>query len=111
ELVVDLVRRLPIGTATRLLDVGCGTGATAAALREFGRVTAADFSPLALERCRRRGLTELIPARAEDLPLQDGSIDVIVATDIIEHVDDDLAALREFRRVLCAGGHAVISVP
>jgi SAM-dependent methyltransferase len=111
ELVVKLVERLDLPPGARILDVGCGTGATAAALGALGHVTAADFSPLALERCRRRGLGELVRARAEALPLRSGSCDVIVAIDILEHLDDDLGALLEFRRVLRADGHAVITVP
>jgi SAM-dependent methyltransferase len=70
-----------------------------------------DFSPLALEYCERRGLTDLLQGRAEALPIDDESVDVIVATDILEHLDDDMAALAEFRRTLKPGGHAVITVP
>ncbi|HEV3122410.1 MAG TPA: class I SAM-dependent methyltransferase, partial [Isosphaeraceae bacterium] len=111
ELVVKLVQGLELSPGARILDVGCGTGATAAALGALGRVAAADLSPLALERCRRRGVAELLQARAEALPLRSDSCDVIVAIDIIEHIDDDLGALRELRRVLRPGGCAVITVP
>jgi SAM-dependent methyltransferase len=111
ELVVELVRRLPLPEAPAIIDVGCGTGATAAALQRFGTVTGVDMSPLALEFCRRRGLQGLRQGIAEALPVDDASADVIVATDILEHLDDDLVALREFRRVLRPGGHAVITVP
>jgi SAM-dependent methyltransferase len=45
------------------------------------------------------------------LPLAAGSADCVVALDFIEHVDDDLALLREFRRVLRPGGAVVASVP
>jgi SAM-dependent methyltransferase len=111
ELVLDLVRGLGTPADAQLLDVGCGTGATATALRAFGRVQGVDSSPLALECCTRRGLNEIQLGRAEELPQTSESIDVIVATDILEHLDDDLAALAEFRRVLKPGGHAVITVP
>lgn len=111
ELVVEMVRGLGLPQDARILDVGCGTGATAAALEALSRVIGADFAPLALERCRRRGLGGLVQAAAERLPLQSASVDVIVATDILEHLDDDMAALGEFYRLLRPGGHAVISVP
>jgi ubiquinone/menaquinone biosynthesis C-methylase UbiE len=111
ELVVEMVGRLPLPRASRIVDVGCGSGATAAALHRFGAVTGVDMSPLALDYCRRRGLDRLMQGMAEALPLADVSADVIVATDILEHLDDDLAALREFRRVLRPGGYAVITVP
>ena len=76
-----------------IVDVGCGTGATASALAQRGRVVGVDFSPLALQACAKRGLRELLRARAEAIPLASGSVDAIVATDILEHLDDDLAAL------------------
>jgi SAM-dependent methyltransferase len=111
ELVVEMVRHLPLPPAPQLVDVGCGTGATAAALHRYGAVTGVDMSPLALKCCRRRGLKRLTQGVAEALPLADESAHVIVATDILEHLDDDLVALQEFYRVLRPGGYAVITVP
>jgi SAM-dependent methyltransferase len=111
ELVVEMVQRLTLPHAPQLVDIGCGTGATSAALQRIGTVTSVDMSPLALACCRRRGLERLMQGVAESLPLADDSADVIVATDILEHLDDDLAALHEFYRVLRPGGHAVITVP
>jgi SAM-dependent methyltransferase len=113
ELVVDLVARLPLDRARLpvIVDLGCGTGATAAALDRFGQVIGIDFSPLALECCGRRALTCLARARAESIPLQDACVDAIVATDVLEHIDDDAATLAEFFRILKPGGHAVITVP
>src|SRR4051812_14475330 len=69
------------------------------------------MSSLALGCCRCRGLERLMQGVAEALPLANDSADVIVATDILEHADDDLAALHEFHRVLLPGGHAVSTVP
>jgi SAM-dependent methyltransferase len=111
ELVIDLIARYVTVPNPIIVDVGCGTGATASALGRFGRVVGVDFSPLALEACASRGLNKLVRARAEAIPLASGSVDAIVATDILEHLDDDLAALAEFRRVLKPGGQAVITVP
>ncbi len=111
ELVIDLIARYVKVPNPVIVDVGCGTGATANALGRFGRVVGVDFSPLALEACASRGLGELVRARAEAIPLASSSVDAIVATDILEHLDDDLAALAEFRRILRPGGQAVITVP
>jgi SAM-dependent methyltransferase len=111
SLVLDQARQLELSAGARILDIGCGTGATAAALLRFGRVLGVDMSPLALACCARRGLTELMLGQAESLPLAAESVDLIVATDILEHLDDDVAALAEFRRVLKPGGHAIVTVP
>lgn len=111
ELVLRLVGRLGLSPDPLLLDIGCGTGATARGLERFGRVLGIDFSPEALACCQSRGLGRLARARGESLPLPDDAADVIVATDILEHIEDDRAALREFLRVLKPGGHAVVTVP
>lgn len=111
ELVDALVQRLPLPPHPVIVDVGCGTGATAVQLQRYGTVIAVDISPLALSWSRHRGLSNLLLSAAERLPLADQSVDVIIATDILEHLDDDVAVLKEFYRVLKRGGYVVITVP
>jgi SAM-dependent methyltransferase len=48
---------------------------------------------------------------AEQLPFEDRSFDLVTALDVVEHLDDDVAGLREMRRVLRPGGHALLFVP
>ncbi|MGC8783457.1 MAG: class I SAM-dependent methyltransferase [Armatimonadota bacterium] len=111
ELVDSLVRRLPLPHQAIIVDVGCGTGATAMQLRRYGTVIGVDISLLALSWSRQRGLNNLLLAAAERLPIAPESVDVIVATDILEHLDDDVAVLKEFYRALKPGGYVVITVP
>jgi len=94
-----------------ILDVGCGTGATLKALVDLGPVVGVDRAPDALRYCRRRGLRSLSLATAEALPITSDSADAILALDLLEHVADDAAALREFARVLRPGGILLITVP
>jgi SAM-dependent methyltransferase len=95
----------------RVLDIGCGTGANLDSLSAFGAVQGVDLSPLALGYCRRRGHTRTIAANATALPFPAESFDLVTALDVIEHLDDDLAGLREMRRVLRSGAPAIIFVP
>lgn len=111
ELVDALVRQLPLSPKAVILDVGCGTGATAAQLQKYGMVIAVDIAPLALSWSRQRGLNNLLLAAAERLPIAHESADVVVATDILEHLDDDVAVLKEFYRTLKPGGYVVVTVP
>jgi len=111
ELVADWVARLNLPEGAVILDVGCGTGANALAWTRFGTVVGVDFSDQALERCQRRGLSELARGDATKLPLGDATADALVATDILEHLEDDRAALIEWKRVLKPGGHLVLTVP
>jgi SAM-dependent methyltransferase len=94
-----------------ILDIGCGTGAMSTRLTRWGEVTSADFSPLALGFCRRRSLSRLCSADAMRLPFRTGSFDAVVALDLVEHLSDDIAAVREFRRVLKPGGRFIATVP
>lgn len=111
ELVDALIRQLPLSPNPLIVDVGCGTGATAALLQKYGMVIGVDISPLALSWSRQRGLNNLLLAAAERLPIAHESADVVVATDILEHLDDDVAVLKEFYRTLKPGGYVVVTVP
>jgi ubiquinone/menaquinone biosynthesis C-methylase UbiE len=93
------------------LDVGCGTGAMSARLQRWGEVVSADFSWLALQFSRRRGLSHLLQADAMRLPLRANSFDALVCMDVLEHLPDDQAALCEFFRVLKPGGRVFATVP
>jgi SAM-dependent methyltransferase len=106
-----LVRRAQISPSPRILDAGCGTGRN---LVEFGRLGPAegvDLSAQAVEFCHRRGLLGVREAAVESLPFEDGRFDLIFATDVIEHIDDDAAALNELRRVAAPGARLIITVP
>jgi SAM-dependent methyltransferase len=94
-----------------ILDVGCGTGAMSRKLTPWGSVVSADFSPLALSFSRKRNLDLLCASDAMRLPFKENSFDLVVAMDILEHVKDDSAALREIYRVLKPGGRIIATVP
>ncbi len=94
-----------------ILDVGSGTGAVMAELAPLGPVYGVDFSSLALEFSRERGLMGLVHGDAQALPFASGSFDVVVSLDTIEHLPDDRAAVAEIFRVLRPGGVFVMNVP
>jgi len=95
----------------RILDVGCGTGANLQMLSQFGVAEGVDVSEEALDFCRARGLPQVKLGAAESLPYEDKSFDLVTGLDVVEHLDDDIAGLREMRRVLRPGGRAVLFVP
>lgn len=93
-----------------ILDVGCGTGANIEMLTQFGPTRGVDVSDDALEFCRRKGLN-VQKGLAEKLPFQNESFDIVTALDVIEHLDDDIAGLKEMFRVTKSGGYSLIFVP
>lgn len=95
----------------RVLDAGCGTGRNMLEFSSLGAVEGVDASSEAIEFCRRRGLDGVREGQIEQLPFADGSFDLILATDVLEHLRDDHAALIELRRVAAPGGRLLATVP
>lgn len=94
----------------RILDVGCGTGANIEMLAQYGKAEGVDVSDDALEFCKRKGLT-VQKGLAESLPYEDQAFDLTTALDVVEHLDDDVAGLKEMFRVTRSGGYSLIFVP
>lgn len=100
----------PQHSAFRILDVGCGTGANLEMLSQFGAAEGVDVSDDALEFCRRKGLNAK-KGLAETLPFGDETFEITTALDVVEHLDDDIAGLKEMFRVTKRGGYSLIFVP
>ncbi len=113
QILKGFLQRIFKGSKGRphILDVGCGTGANLELLAEFGAAEGVDVSTEALNFCRQRGLTQVKLGEAEQLPYADQSFDLVTGLDVVEHLDDDLAGLREMRRVLKPGGRTLLFVP
>ena len=99
------------GNHLRVLDAGCGTGRNMLEFGSLGSVEGVDASPDAIEFCRRRGVPGVHEGQIEQLPFADGAFDLILATDVLEHLRDDHAALAELRRVAAPGGRLLATVP
>lgn len=97
----------------RVLDIACGEGYGAAALQCAGasRVIGIDISKSVCERAHKKYGIDAIPGGAEQIPLSDGTIDVIVSFETIEHVSQPGRFLDECVRVLAPNGRLIISTP
>ena len=111
RMIWALLKRAGITSSPRILDAGCGTGRNIIEFRSLGEPEGVDFSPEAVEFCHLRGLTQVVEAPVEKLPYENERFDLILATDVIEHLDDDHRALTELRRVAAPGSHLLITVP
>ena len=108
---VEAICRKVTDRRPKILDVGCGTGANLLMLSQYGDAEGVDVSEDALAFCRERGLDRVRLGAGEELPYEDGTFDLVTAFDVVEHMDDDLAGLREMRRVLRPGGRVFLFVP
>jgi SAM-dependent methyltransferase len=107
------IDRRRIGPAARVLDLGTSTGTNLRMLRDvgFSNVAGLDLSEDALRSCLEKNLGNVVKGDITRLPFRDEQADLVLATDIIEHVDDDQAAIREITRILRPGGTVLLAVP
>ena len=117
--------RLDVRAGERLLDLGCGFGRHSyEALKRGAEVVACDLARPELEQVR--DLARLLVAEGEvdesvmaapvqgnalGLPFDDDSFDKVIASEVLEHIDDDESALAELARVLRPGGRLAVTIP
>ena len=108
---LQMVRRHVDLEGRRILDIGCGVGAFVRRLRDFTpEVYGFDIDRESVVTGAEE-LPNLALAVGEHMPYPDASFDVIFLHEVLEHVDNDVATLKEARRVLAPGGRVVIFVP
>lgn len=100
-----------------LLDIGCGPGSITVGLARYvapGRVVGVDSAPEALAHARSHAAAEhmnavrFVESDAYILPFDDATFDVVYAHQVLQHLADPIAALREARRVLKPGGYVAV---
>lgn len=114
-IVNDVLERwlLPAASPRRILDIGCGTGEMLEMLTRFGDVVALDASEAAVTYCRGRFGDTVKVTRGlvpDDLPV-DEQFDLVSAFDVIEHIDDDVGALKALRDITAPAGTIIVTVP
>jgi SAM-dependent methyltransferase len=107
RVIADL--RLP--ARARILDAGCGSGRNMVEFARHGTVTGVELSETSVCLARERGAGEVIAGSVLEMPFEPDNFDLAASLDVIEHLEDDLAALRELRRVVAPGGALLITVP
>lgn len=96
----------------RILEVGCGNGGNLPLLAEYGQVTAVELDDRARARAAECGIAQVEKGWLPDgLPYKEPTFDLILALDVIEHVDDDLGSIRALREILNPNGMLLITVP
>ena len=105
-----LDRALPSRPA-RILDLGCGTGNVLEALGRFGEAVGVERDPELRAVGQAAGLDIRAGALPDGIPLPDGWADAVLLLDVIEHLDDDVAAVRAAARAARPGGLIMVTVP
>jgi SAM-dependent methyltransferase len=111
EILFDALKKFAKPDA-KILDVGCNSGVAVGILQERGYdAYGTDLDEGAIAAGTARGIKNLKVATGNRQPFDDATFDVVLALDVIEHIDDDHAAVREMKRVLKPGGIMIIKVP
>jgi len=106
-----VIQDLRLPAPARILDAGCGSGRNMVDLARHGTVTGVELSDVSVGLARERGMGEVIAGSVLEMPFPSDSFDLAVTLDVIEHLEDDLGALRELRRVVAPGGALLVTVP
>jgi SAM-dependent methyltransferase len=115
EIVWSLVRRYanaPPSRRLKVCELGCGTGGNLAAVADQHDVVGVECSPHALAYARRRlGDRVIRGSLPDDVDLPPESFDVVLLTDVLEHIEEDMRSAETAMRLLRPGGIAVATVP
>jgi SAM-dependent methyltransferase len=98
----------------RIVDVGCGDGMCTELTAELAHehhVAGVDWASAPLKQAAERGLTLVRGSLDTGLPFASGSVDVVILSEVVEHLVDPDGGLAELYRVLRPGGHLVLSTP
>lgn len=111
--VKDMIRRYQIPKDARIIDIGCAGGALLVELQKMGyqNVYALDYSAEAIELCKKRGIEHAYQMDGHDPQFPENTFDLIIASDSLEHLEDDNKALRNWYKILKPGGKVFIYVP
>ena len=97
---------------SRILDLGCGNGNVSRLYLKKGKVTGLDISKIALKKASGFGIkTKLYDLDKLPLPFKNKAFEVVILTDVLEHLLNPLAILKEISRLLTNKGQLIISVP
>ena len=113
RVLIDALRTVVISRSSspQILDYGCGTGGNSPAYAQLGSVVGVEPDPTAVRLAFQRGWARYCRGAGTELPFKDAVFDVVMASDVLEHIQNDVAAAGEIARVLRPGGTAIITVP
>ena len=113
-LVTTLVEKFfPERSDLNILEVGCGTGGVTKFLDKYGQVTGIDSSAEAVSYCETHGIRNVFQADINELDLNSykGKFDLILALDVLEHIQDDVETMRRIKSLLKPRGLFFVNVP
>ncbi len=111
-LLKSLVRSLNVQPDSPTIDVGCGVGSNLELLKSMSlKVVGVDSEIYCLSLAKKLSEVPLVNGDLLRLPIKSNTIGLFIATDILEHLNEDRIGIREIHRSLKRGGKVIITVP
>ena len=112
KLLKTILCSLNLQRESLTMDIGCGVGSNLSLLKAIGlKAMGCDRSFENLLLAKNKFFLPFINGDLENLPIRSSSVELVVATDVLEHLQDDIAGVRELCRILRRNGHLIVTVP
>lgn len=113
KIIGKIIKQLNLPENTRILDAGCGTGGNLKMLSTYGSVTGVEMDQKAAEMARDRNIGSVLEGYLPDsFPIDEKEkFNLIVLLDVLEHIEDDSASLKQIKKYLNENGKLIITVP
>ncbi|MGB3655481.1 MAG: class I SAM-dependent methyltransferase [Rivularia sp. (in: cyanobacteria)] len=111
QIIEKVIQRLNLPQNAQILEAGCGTGGNLQMLSRHGQVSAMELEEVACQLANQRQVTQVKRGSLPDNIPFSLQYDLILILDVIEHLDDDLSALKALYYKLKPGGYLLITVP
>jgi ubiquinone/menaquinone biosynthesis C-methylase UbiE len=106
----QVINLIPQNPQQKILDIGCGDGVLLSLISN-GSLYGVDLDQTSLDFASTKVKAKLIQAPATKLPFKDNFFDIVLATEIIEHLTQPEKLIQEAKRVLKAGGRIILTTP
>lgn len=112
QIIADVIDKLDLPAPAELLEIGCGAGGNLAMLSSFGKLQAMEYDDTARAIATDLGCCAVVAGGLpEPVPFDDGRFDLVCLLDVLEHIEDDRAALARAGRLLKDSGRLLVTVP
>ena len=113
DMIINLIKKIGINKTDKILEIGCSGGPLINFLKHSGfmNIYGIDISVDAINLCKKKGLTNVAVMDGAKTQFKNEEFDVIIASDILEHIKNGHSALLEWYRLLKPNGKLILFVP